>query len=71
MKVNVEIDKKYVEPNAVIFACLRFNSFTPSKNAISLGLDPGQPPSIKSIPKISIFSASLNFAETDNETPSH
>ena len=38
---------------------------------MSRGLEPGQPPSIKSIPKLSIFSASRNLAATESEIPSH
>ena len=60
-----------VEPNAAIFACFKRRFLACSKNAMSRGLEPGHPPSMKSIPKLSIFSASLSFAATERDMPSH
>ena len=39
-------DHVHVGPNAVITACSSFSSPSRSKNSMSLGLDPGNPPSM-------------------------
>jgi hypothetical protein len=45
-------DGRQVLPNAAIWACFRFSPRTAWKYSISLGLDPGQPPSIRCMPKV-------------------
>ena len=60
-----------VEPKLTSFAFFSFNSlFAVSKNSSSFGEAPGQPPSIKLTPKLSISFAIAILSFTDGEIPS-
>ena len=61
----------HVEPNAAMRACLSGMSCTRWKNAISLGLEAGNPPSMKSMPNASSRSTMRSLSSSESVMPSH
>ena len=60
-----------VDPNATSVALLSVSSFLArAKNSTSLGLAPGQPPSMKVTPRWSSCSATRSLSSTVSERPS-
>jgi hypothetical protein len=59
-----------VEPKATIFEFLSFSLPAALKKAISFGLDPGHPPSMKWMPSPSSFPAMRSLSLTEYEIPS-
>src|SRR5205823_2192051 len=59
-----------VAPNAVSLAWCSVRSCARAKNSLSLGLLPGQPPSMKSMPSSSSFCAMISLSSTEKEMDS-
>ena len=60
-----------VLPKAVSDVRFRSRSAAFAKNSSSRGLDPGHPPSTKSIPKASSLLRMSSLSSQENDTPSH
>ena len=68
--VSAEPLARRVLQNAASLACFSSSDCARWKNSASLGLAPGQPPSMKSMPSSSSFRAILSLSSTERETPS-
>ena len=67
LSFSAEVPALRVEPNATSTACLRISSPAAAlaKNSVSLGIAPGQPPSMKPTPSSSSSRATASLSATE------